>query len=616
MGHHAAYSIALVIGLGLLAQWAAWRVRLPAIVLLLVFGLIAGPGLGWINPSEDFGDFLRPVISLCVAVILFTGGLSLQFHELREAAAGVRRLVYFGVPLSWALGSLAAHFIGGLSWPVALTFGAIIVVTGPTVILPMLRHAMLNRRTASYLKWEGIINDPIGALLAVLVFQYFIYSGEAGALNETIAGLARAIVVGGLLGTVPGWLAGHAFRRGYVPDYLQPPLMLALVIAVYVGANEAQHEAGLLAVTVLGIVMGNMRLPSIHEMRRFKEYITVLLVSSVFVVLTADLDRAIIARIDWHVAALIAVVMLVVRPVTIWIATIGADMDWRDRALLGWIAPRGIVAAAVGGLFGPALFGAGYVDADLLVPLIFTLVFATVLAHSFTLGPLSRWLNLAAEKRNRVLLVGASPWSTELARTLKSMDIGVLLVDTSWHRLREARLAGIPVFYGELLSENAERSLELSDVGTLLALTSNDAYNALVCTGFAGELDRAQVYQLPIYAADDDDPRALAKTMRGQVAFGEHAVYEELWTHLAAGWKFHKSTLSESYSWEDYRHEMSEDTLHILRVDSDGEVSVHSPQKKFEPKAGDTVVSFGPEKTASLKKTLSASNGESNAGGD
>ncbi|HEX6929274.1 MAG TPA: cation:proton antiporter, partial [Gammaproteobacteria bacterium] len=337
MGHHAAYSIAVVIGLGLLAQWAAWRMRLPAIVLLLVFGLIAGPGFGWIDPSADFGDFLQPVVSLCVAVILFTGGLSLQFHELREAAAGVRRLVYFGVPLSWAFGSLAAHFVGGLSWPVALTFGAIIVVTGPTVILPMLRHAMLNRRTASYLKWEGIINDPIGALLAVLVFQYFIYSGEAGALNETVAGLARAVAVGGLLGAVPGWFAGQAFRRGYVPDYLQPPLMLALVIAVYVGANEAQHEAGLLAVTVLGIVMGNMGLPSIQEMRRFKEYITVLLVSSVFVVLTADLDRAIIARIDWHVAALIAVVMLVVRPLTIWIATIGAGLDWRDRALLGWI---------------------------------------------------------------------------------------------------------------------------------------------------------------------------------------------------------------------------------------------------------------------------------------
>lgn len=610
MGHHAAYSIAIVIALGLLAQWSAWRVRLPAIVLLLVFGLVAGPVLGLINPSEDFGDFLRPVISLCVAVILFTGGLSLQFHELREAASGVRRLVYFGVPLAWLFGTLAAHFVGGISWPVALTFGAIIVVTGPTVIIPMLRHAMLNRRTASYLKWEGIINDPIGALLAVLVFQYLIYSGAGGALNETIAGLGRAILVGGLLGVVPGWLTGKAFHRGYVPDYLQPPITLALVLAVYVGANEAQHEAGLLAVTVLGIVMGNMGLPSIQEMRRFKEYITILLVSAVFVVLTADLRPDVIARIDWHVAALIAVVMLVVRPLTIWLATIGADIDWRDRVLLSWIAPRGIVAAAVGGLFGPALYGAGYADADLLVPLIFSLVFATVLAHSFTLGPLSRWLKLASQKGNRVLLVGASPWSTELARMLKSLDIGVLLVDTSWHRLREARLAGVPVYYGELLSENAEQSLELHDVGTLFALTSNDAYNALICTAFANDLGRNRIYQLPMYSADDDDPRAMARTMRGQVAFSEAAVYEDLWSHLAAGWNFHKSKLTESYGWEEYLHECAENTIHIMRVDDDGEIIVHSPQRKFEPRVGDTVLSFGPERTASLKNTLSQSTEE------
>lgn len=606
MTHHAAYAIALVVGLGLLAQWAGWRVRVPAIVFLTAIGVLAGPVFGVLDPSADFGEFLRPVVSLCVAIILFEGGLSLEFHELREAAKGVRRLVWLGVPLAWTLGALAAHFVGGLSWPVALIFGAIIVVTGPTVIIPMLRHAMLNRRTASYLKWEGIINDPIGALLAVLVFQYFIYSGEVGALDDTIAGLGRAILVGGLLGAVPGRLAGIAFKRGLVPDYLKPPMTLALVLAVYVSANEAQHEAGLLAVTVLGIVMGNQRLPSIQEMRRFKEYITILLVSAVFVVLTADLKPEVIARVDWHVAALIVTVMFIVRPATIWLATLGAGMDWRDRLLLSWIAPRGIVAAAVAGVFGPTLALAGYADGDLLVPLIFSLVFATVLAHGFTLGPMARWLKLAAQNRNRVLIVGASPWSTGLAQQLKSLEIGVLLVDSSWHRLRGARLAGVPVYYGELLSENAGQSLELHDVGTLLALTSNDAYNALICTAFANDVGRNQIYQLPMYSADDDDPRALARTVRGQVAFSENAVYEELWSHLAAGWKFHKTRLTETYGWEEFQHECADGTIHLLRVDAEGEISVHSPQqRKFEPKAGDTIISFGPEKTGSLQRTLS-----------
>lgn len=607
MGHHIAYSITMVVVLGLAAQWLAWRARLPAIVLLALFGVIAGPVLGLLNPTEDFREFLRPVISLCVAVILFEGGLSLQFHELREAATGVRRLVYLGVPLTWSLGALAAHYIGGLSWPIALVFGAIIVVTGPTVIMPMLRQAMLNRRTASYLKWEGIINDPIGALLAVLAFQYFIYSGEGGALGETLAGLGRAIVVGGLLGVIPGWAMGRAFRLGYVPDFLKPPVTLGLVLAVYVAANAAQHEAGLLTVTVLGIVMGNMGLPSIQEMRRFKEYITILLVSAVFILLSADLKPEVLQLLDWRTIALIAAVMVLVRPLSIWLSTIGADMDWRDRLLLSWIAPRGIVAAAVAGVFGPSMYIMGYADGRLLVPLIFSLVFATVLAHGFSVGPISRWLKLAAKQRNRVLIVGGSPWATELAGVLKSLNIGVLIVDTSWHRLRAARLAGIPVYYGEILSDSAQESLELHDVGTLLALTSNDAYNALVCTTFAGDLGRESIFQLPQYSADDDDPRGLARTIRGQVAFSEEAVYEELWSHLAAGWQFQKTRLTESYTWQDYVNDMSEDTIHILKVSPEGSVLIYSPQRKFEPYTGDTVISFSPARSASLKQTLSRS---------
>ena len=605
MEHHAAYSIAMVLALGIGAQWLAWRLRLPAIVLLSVAGLVAGPWLGILYPTADFGRFLQPVISLCVAVILFEGGLNLQFHELRLAASGVRRLVYLGAPLTWVLGSLAAHYIGDLSWPTSLVFGAIIVVTGPTVIIPMLRHAMLNRRTASYLKWEGIINDPIGALLAVLVFQYFVFSGEVAALDEVLAGLGRAVLIAGILGVLPGWGIGVAFRRGWVPEYLKAPITLALVIAIYVLSNRMQHEAGLLAVTVLGIVMGNLNLPSIQDMRRFKEYITILLVSSVFILLTADLQPELLARMSWPTFALIFAVMFLVRPLMVWLATIRADMIWQDRLLVGWIAPRGIVAAAVAGVFAPRMQAAGYQDADMLVPIIFTLIFATVLAHSFSLGYLGRWLGLASKKGNRVVIVGASPFSTELAQLLQEEKVGVLLVDTSWHRLRDARLHGVPVYYGEILSDNAEESLELNDVGTLLAATSNDAYNALICTSFGAEMGRSKVFQLPMYSGDDDDPRSLARANRGQVAFGENAVYEDLWSHLAAGWTFHKTPLTENFTWQDHLEECADDTIQLLMISSEGDVVIHSPQNQFNPRPGDTVVSFGPEKTESLKETLS-----------
>ncbi len=313
MHHDLTLALALVAALGIGAQWVAWRLHQPTIVLLLIVGLLAGPVFGWLHPSRDFGALLHPIIRLGVAIILFEGGLNLHLHELREAATGVKRLVSVGVMLSWVLGSLAARFIGGLSWPVALVFGAITVVTGPTVITPLLRHARLNRRPASYLKWEGIINDPVGALLAVVVFQYFISSGAQASFPAVAAGLVLALVAAAALGVGSGMLLAGALGRGYVPEFLKGPVLFAAVLLIYIVANRVQAEAGLLAVTVFGITLGNRHLASIEEIRRYKEYMTVLLVSAVFVVLTADFDPAVLGRLDWRSVALLAALVFAVR---------------------------------------------------------------------------------------------------------------------------------------------------------------------------------------------------------------------------------------------------------------------------------------------------------------
>ncbi|MEE8118411.1 MAG: sodium:proton antiporter [Gammaproteobacteria bacterium] len=610
MEHSIGASIAIVTALGIGAQWLAWKVRLPSILLLSIVGLLAGPVFGVLDPAADFGDFLQPIIGLCVAVILFEGGLNLEFHELKIAASGVRRLVFVGAPLAWFLGSLAAHYIGGLSWPVALVFGSIIVVTGPTVIIPMLRHAMLNKRTASYLKWEAIINDPIGALLAVLVFQYFVFSGVGAAHDQVFYNLGRALIVSLILGIPAGLALGILFRRGMVPEYLKSPMTLATVLGVYTLSNAAQQEAGLLAVTGMGIVMGNMGLPSIEEMRRFKEYITILLVSVVFILLAADLEPATLARMDLRSLALVFAVMFLVRPLTVFPATVGVGMDLRDRALLSWIAPRGIVAAAVAGVFAPRMIDAGYADAELLVPLIFSLIFATVTLHSTSLGYISRLMGLASKTGNRVLIVGVSPWTTELAKVLRDVDISVLLVDSSWHRLRDARMKGIPVYYGEILSDAAEESLELNDVGVLLAATSNDAYNSLVCTAFASELGRSKVFQLPMYDTDDDDPRGVARTMRGRIAFSDSAYYERLWRQLTKGWQFHKSKITENYDSATYLDECADDMMQLLVKRQEGGIQFGSSQEPLAFKSGDTVIAFGPEKQESLQKILSQPNDE------
>lgn len=584
-----------VVALGVTAQWVAWRLRLPAIVLLAGSGLIVGPGLGWINPSEELGDLLRPVISLCVAIILFEGGLSLRLAELKEAARGVQRLVYLGAPFGWTAATLCAHYIGGLDWAVSLVFGAIMVVTGPTVIMPLLRQSALNRRTASYLKWEGIVNDPIGALLAVLVFQFFVFSGEGSGLAEVLEGVGLAITSGLVFGGLGGWLTGRAFRAGMVPEYLKSPVMLGLVLVVYEASNLMQHEAGLLAVTIMGIVVANMNLPGIGDMKRFKEYITIMLVSVVFVLLTADLNVESLTSIGWRGAALIAAIMVIARPAAIMLATVNANMELRERLLLSWIAPRGIVAAATAGVMGPRLVDAGY-DADVLLPLVFAVIFATVFAHGLSLNWLAGRLGLSSRHRDSVVIVGASPWTIELARTLQGLKVNVLVADSSWHNLRAARLAGVPVFYGDILSEFAEESVELAHVRTVLAATSNDAYNALVCTQIAPEVGQRHVFQLPMGAETEDDPKAIARPRRGNVAFDKDAVFERLWRLYVRGWAFYKTKLSENYSYSDFLSERPEDAMQVILLDSDGDVDLFSVQHELEPKPGDTIVYFAPGK--------------------
>lgn len=593
MHHDLTLALALVAALGIGAQWVAWRLHQPTIVLLLIVGLLAGPVFGWLHPSRDFGALLHPIIRLGVAIILFEGGLNLHLHELRGAATGVKRLVSVGVILSWVLGSLAARLIGGLSWPVALVFGAITVVTGPTVIMPLLRHARLNRRPASYLKWEGIINDPVGALLAVVVFQYFISSGAQASFPAVAAGLVLALVAAAALGVGSGLLLAGALGRGYVPEFLNGPVLFAAVLLIYIAANQVQAEAGLLAVTVFGITLGNRRLASIEEIRRYKEYMTVLLVSAVFVVLTADFDPAVLGRLDWRSVALLAALVFAVRPAAVWLATWRAGMSRAERTLVAWTAPRGIVAAAVAAVFAPEMVAHGYPDAAVLVPLVFGLILATALLHGLSIRRLALWLGLASTQRNGMLIVGASPWSVELARVLQELKVPVLMVDQSWDRLKPARLSGIRVSFGELLSESSEESLELNDIGCLLAATYNDAYNALVCTHFASELGRNRVFQLRLHGGgDEDDPRGLPRTLRGRVVFDEQATYDELMRRHYQGWRFQKTRLTETYDYEAFRRDCPDDALIILVVRESGEVVFQSPRDPLKPRPGETVVCY------------------------
>lgn len=594
--------IALIVVLGIAAQWAAGRLRLPAILPLVIFGIVAGPVLGLVRPREQFGAALEPLIGLAVAVILFEGGLRLRLHEFRHAAPGVNRLVYAGVPLALACGTLAARFVGGFGWPVATVFGAISVVTGPTVVLPMLRHAMLSRRIASSLKWEAILNDPLGALMAVLAFQYWLYRAGGASGVTVLADLARALAAGGVIGAGAAWLLGRGFTRELVPEYLKQPATFALVLAVYVLANRVQPEAGLLAVTVMGVTLGNLGLPVMEEMRRFKEYLSTLLVSIVFILLAASLNLRALADLDWMVWLVVPALLLAVRPLTVGLATLGSRLSWRERLVAAWAAPRGVVAAATGGVLAPPLLAAGYRDAAALEPLLFALVFASVIFQGGTLAWVARRLGLAAKARHRLLIVGASPWTTALARAVIDAGGEVLMVDNVWHRLSEPRLAGVPCFYGEILSDRAEATLELTDVGTLLAATPNDAYNALVCASFAGELGREQVFQLPMHRSEEHDAHAVTRTRRGRVALADSARYELLYQRMLEGWRFQKTPLSESFDYPALRAQAPEEAVAVLVRRPDGALRLIASDGTPEPKPGEVLLSFVPASAAAARK--------------
>ncbi|MEM7571055.1 MAG: cation:proton antiporter, partial [Pseudomonadota bacterium] len=297
--------LAIVGVLGIGSQWIGWRFNLPAIVLMSIAGIVAGPLLGILRPEDDFGAFLRPMVSVAVAIILFEGGLSLNFKEIRGVSRSVRRMVFPGVAIAWGLGALAGHYAAGLSWPVAILFAGLLVVTGPTVIVPLLRQAHLAARPRTVLKWEGIINDPIGALLAVLVFEYVVSAAEGGGIGQTLGLLAFACVVAVVIGVLMGLAVAYVFPRGLVPEFLKSPALFTAVLVCFGVAETIEHETGLLAVTAMGIYLANARIASLPELRRFKENMTIILVSGVFVILCASLQMSDFYSADWRMLAFV-----------------------------------------------------------------------------------------------------------------------------------------------------------------------------------------------------------------------------------------------------------------------------------------------------------------------
>lgn len=495
-------AIACIAALGGICQWLAWRFKLPSILFLLTAGILVGPLLGWFNPDELLGDLLFPVISIAVAIILFEGGLTLKLSDIRGHGAVVTRLITVGVLLTWLLLATTVHFVFDMPWPLALVFGSITVVSGPTVVKPLLRAVRPSDKVGHILHWEGILIDPIGVFLALLVFDFVILDMPGNGLGHIAFVLIKLVVIGTGIGVAAGYATATALRRYLVPDYLVNVLTLITVVCAFVLAESLQHESGLLAVTIMGVWLANTRGLHVDEILHFKEDLSVLLISTLFILLASRVDIGIIPQYGWQILLLLVVAQFIIRPLNAYICTIRSDLSTGERLFIGWLSPRGIVAAAVSSVFFLRLQEVGMPMSELLIPLTFSLIIGTVVFQSLTAKPLADKLGISNPEPNGVLFFGANDIALSLAKALRKHSIKVMLSDTSWRSVRAARQQGFEAYHGNPTSGHATENLNLQGIGNLIAVSSNRDTNALAGMHFRQEFGSSSVFTLE--GASDD----------------------------------------------------------------------------------------------------------------
>lgn len=546
-------AIAGIIGLGMFAQWFAWRIRIPAILPLLLIGFFIGPVFQLLKPSELIStDFLFPAVSLAVGLILFEGGMTLRLPEIQEVRSVVRRLISVGAIVTWLAATAASHWITGLELPLAFLFGALIIVTGPTVIGPLIRNVRPTTKIANILKWEGILIDPVGALIAVLVFEYLLISSPANAIGHTALIMFQVILVGSLVGAIGGWFLAFILRRHFVPDYLVNLVALALVFVTFAISNELAHESGLLATTIMGMIVANRKVPNQEELLSFKETLSVLFISMLFIVLAANIRlEALLDALSWRSLLLVIVIMVVIRPLNIFISSVGSSLSLREKLFLSWIAPRGIVAASVSSLFAFELAHAGvYENAETVEALVFIVIVGTVVLNSLTAKPLAQLLKVAEPDPQGFVILGAHPFARNIASFLKAEGFTTLLADTNWTNVATARVDGLNAYYGSLLSNNSDEEVNYSGIGRLLALTSNDEANALTASKYARDFGSQEVYQLQSKHGTNER-RQVGEEQRGRPLFSEEASYANLSNLFSHNAKIKKTDITEQYGLQD-----------------------------------------------------------------
>lgn len=583
--------LASVVAIGISAQWLAWRTKLPAILMLLAFGIIAGPVTGFINPDKLMGDLLQPFVSISVAIILFEGGLSLSMSEFRKIGGVVIKLITIGIVVTWTLAAISAYYFLGLGIEIAVLFGAILIVTGPTVIIPLLRQVRPTETAGSVIKWEGIVNDPIGAMMAVLVFEIIVAGGFSHISGHAGMVILTTILYGTIFGALGAGILYMAMKRHWLPDYLQNPVTLMLVIAMFTASNSLQHESGLLAVTVMGIMLANQKSVRVKHIIEFKENLQVLLISTLFILLASRLTMEDLSYFNIGSLLFLLAMFFVVRPASIFLSTIGSKLTIKEKLFISWMAPRGIVAAAISAIFALRLEQEGYADAGQLVPYTFIVIIATVAIYGLSAKPVARLLGVAKAEPHGVLFLGAHEWTRMLAHTLQGLGLNVMVADSNWANISKARKSGIKTYYGNILSEYAVDEIDLDGIGMLLALTPNDEVNSLASLRFSEEFGTSYVFQLAQSASSKRRTNESAEFLGGRTLFSKDANYQFLQDFMEKDVKVSSTEITEEFTYKDYQNLYGNQAIPVFVYDGDTVVpfSVDNPPS---PQSGNVVIAL------------------------
>lgn len=486
--------LAGIIILGILAQWVAWKFKIPAILPLILLGLFVGPfstlfsddGNKWIEPVWNGqqglfpGESLFNFVSLSIALILFEGGMTLKKDEIKSVGPVIYKLITLGAFVTMITGGIAAHYIIGLNWPLSFLFSSLIIVTGPTVITPILRNLPLKKDISTILKWEGILIDPIGALVAVLVFEFIRIGGDGGTeyTKETVVEFGKILVIGLSIGFTSAYVFATALKQRLIPHYLLNVVSLAMVLGVFVLSDLFAHESGLLAVVIMGMVLGNMKLDALKDVLYFKETISILLISILFILLSANINLSDLELIyNSNSLILFGIVVLIIRPLGVFLSSRKSSLVINEKIFISWVGPRGIVAAGIASLFGLKLTMQGVENANYITPLVFMIVLGTVLLNATTAKLMARFTGVLLKKSEGILIVGASAPARLIATYLKNNNRRVVLIDSNRTSIQTATSEGLEAIECNIYEDEIFENIELNDIGFLLALTGSNTIN-------------------------------------------------------------------------------------------------------------------------------------------